>query len=127
MKVTFHISTDLIMNDTLALLMYSVTQGVTAIVTQFERAAKYAGLTLGVLPGTIAWSVAMLLGNQEAPRSILASGTSFREDLVMKIFYGHSSSSADSRRGFVSLWRKDVHLVLVTSFGEACPGAVWIG
>ena len=28
----------------------------------------------------------MTLGNQEAPRSILASGTSFREDLVMKIF-----------------------------------------
>ena len=28
----------------------------------------------------------MSLGNQEAPRSILASGTSFREDLVMKIF-----------------------------------------
>ena len=26
----------------------------------------------------------MSLGNQEAPRSILASGTSFREDLVMK-------------------------------------------
>ena len=37
-------------------------------------------------PGTIAWSVAMLLGNQEAPRSILASGTSFCEDLVMKLF-----------------------------------------
>ena len=28
----------------------------------------------------------MSLGNQGAPRSILASGTSFREDLVMKIF-----------------------------------------
>ena len=37
-------------------------------------------------PGAIAGSVAMSLGNQEAPRSILASGTSFREDLVMKIF-----------------------------------------
>ena len=37
-------------------------------------------------PGAIARSVAMLLGNQEAPRSILASSTSFREDLVMKIF-----------------------------------------
>ena len=36
--------------------------------------------------GAIAWSVAMSLGNQEAPRSILASGTSFREDLVMKLF-----------------------------------------
>ena len=37
-------------------------------------------------PGAIARSVTMSLGNQEAPRSILASGTSFREDLVMKIF-----------------------------------------
>ena len=55
-----------------------------------------------LVPGTIARSVAMSLGNQEAPRSILASDTSFREDLVMKIFYGHSSSSADSRRAFVS-------------------------
>ena len=55
-----------------------------------------------MVPGAIARSVAMSLGNQEAPRSILASDTSFREDLVMKIFYGHSSSSADSRRAFVS-------------------------
>ena len=30
--------------------------------------------------------VAMSLGNQEAPRAILASGTSFREDLVIKLF-----------------------------------------
>ena len=36
--------------------------------------------------GAIAWSVAMSLGNQEAPRTILASGTSFHEDLVMKLF-----------------------------------------
>ena len=28
----------------------------------------------------------MSLGSQDAPRSILASGTSFREDLVMKLF-----------------------------------------
>ena len=40
----------------------------------------------GGLPGAIAQSIAMSLGNQEAPRSILTSGTSFREDLVMKIF-----------------------------------------
>ena len=40
------------------------------------------------------------LGNQEAPRSILAS---FREDLVMKLFLRpFSSSSADSRRAVVS-------------------------
>ena len=37
-------------------------------------------------PGAIAQSVAMSLGNQEAPRSILTSGTSFLEDLVMKLF-----------------------------------------
>ena len=41
-------------------------------------------------PGAIVWSVAMSLGNEEAPRSILTSGTSFGtsflEDLVMKIF-----------------------------------------
>ena len=37
-------------------------------------------------PGAKARSVAMSLGDQEAPRSILASGTSFREDLVMKLF-----------------------------------------
>ena len=36
--------------------------------------------------GAIARSVAMSLGNEEAPRSILASDTSFREDLVMKLF-----------------------------------------
>ena len=34
----------------------------------------------------VARSVAMSLGNQEAPRSILASGTSLSEDLVMKLF-----------------------------------------
>ena len=37
-------------------------------------------------PAAIARSVAMSLGNQEAPRSILASGKSFPEDLVMKLF-----------------------------------------
>ena len=39
-----------------------------------------------IKPGAIAQSVAMSVGNQEAPRLILASGTSFREDLVIKIF-----------------------------------------
>ena len=37
-------------------------------------------------PGAIARLVGMSLGNQEAPRLILTSGTSFREDLVMKLF-----------------------------------------
>ena len=37
-------------------------------------------------PGAIARSVAMSLGNPEAPRSIFASGTSFREDLVFELF-----------------------------------------
>ena len=37
-------------------------------------------------PGAIARSVAMSLGNQTAPRSILVSGTSFHEDFVTKLF-----------------------------------------
>ena len=37
-------------------------------------------------PGAIARSVSMSLGNQEALQSILASGTSFLEDLVIKLF-----------------------------------------
>ena len=39
-----------------------------------------------MMPGAIAGSVSMSLGNQEAPQSNLASGTLFREDLVMKLF-----------------------------------------
>ena len=45
------------------------------------------------------------------------SGTFFREDLVMNFFYGHSPSSADSRRAVVSYWRKNVHSVLVNCLG----------
>ena len=37
-----------------------------------------AAITLKNKPGAIARSVAMSLGNQEAARSFLASGTSFR-------------------------------------------------
>ena len=37
-----------------------------------------AAITLKDMPGAIARSVAMSLGNHEAPRSFLASGTSFR-------------------------------------------------
>ena len=49
----------------------------------FEGFTIYGhGDHLGHVPGAIAQSVAMSLGNQET----LASGTSFREDLVMKIF-----------------------------------------
>ena len=46
----------------------------------------FGQIHVGLMPGAIARLVAMLLGNQEAPRSILASGKSFREDLVMKLF-----------------------------------------
>ena len=53
-------------------------------------------------PGAIVRSVAMSLGNLEARQSILASGTSFREDLVMKLFLRPFFSSADSRRAVVS-------------------------
>ena len=35
----------------------------------------------------------------------------------MKNFYGHSPSSADSRRAVVSYWRKNVHQVLVNWLG----------
>ena len=56
---------------------------------------SYIKLQTDTQSGAIARSVAMSFGNQEAPRSILASGTSFREDLVMgNYFYGHPSSSA---------------------------------
>ena len=39
-----------------------------------------------LLPDAISRFIAILLGMQEAPPSIPASGTFFREDLVMKIF-----------------------------------------
>ena len=35
----------------------------------------------------------------------------------MKNFYGHSPSSADSRKVVVSYWRKNVHQVLVNCLG----------
>ena len=41
---------------------------------------------VSLLTGAIARSVAMSPGNQEAPRSIRVSGTSFREGLVIKIY-----------------------------------------
>ena len=62
-----------------------------------------------VLPGAVARSEACPLGMQAAPGSIPTSGTFFRGDLVMKNFYRHSPSSADSRRAVVSYWRKNVH------------------
>ena len=37
-----------------------------------------AAITFKNMPGAIARSVAMLLGNEEAPGSFLASGSSFR-------------------------------------------------
>ena len=39
-----------------------------------------------ILPGAIDRSVSILIGNQKAPRLMLVPGTSFREDLTMKIF-----------------------------------------
>ena len=81
-----------------------------------------------LLPGAIARSVAMSLGNQEAPRSILASGTSFREDLVMKIFLRPFFRSLIQEEHLsVIMANSDVRLVLVTCLWEACPGTVWIG
>ena len=37
----------------------------------------------------------------------------FRGDSVMKLFYGHSPFSADSRRVVITYWRKNVHQVLI--------------
>ena len=66
--------------------------------------------TTEVQPGAVARSEASSLGMQEAPSSIPTSGTFFRGDLVMQTFLrGHSPSSADSRRGVFSYWRKNVH------------------
>ena len=42
---------------------------------------------------------------QSPPRLV----TFFRGDWSWNIFYGHSLSSADSRRAVVSFWRKNVH------------------
>ena len=42
---------------------------------------------------------------QPPPRS----ATFFHGDWLWNIFYGHSLPSADSRRAFVSFWRKNVH------------------
>ena len=47
-------------------------------------------------PGTLTQSVVVHLGMQAVQRWIPASGTFFREDLVMKTFLRHSCSSADS-------------------------------
>ena len=53
-------------------------------------------------------------GMQAAPSSIPTSGTFFRGDLGHeKKFYGHSPSSADSRRAVVSYWQKNGHKVLL--------------
>ena len=57
----------------------------------------------------VAQSEACLLGMQVTQSSIPTSRTFFPGDLVMKKFYGHSPSSADSRRAVVSYWRKNVH------------------
>ena len=55
--------------------------------SKFEHSFKMLSASFKRIgPGAIARSVAMSLGNQEAPGSILASGTSFREDLGMKLF-----------------------------------------
>ena len=67
-----------------------------------------------IVPGAIARSVMMSLGNQEAPRSILASGTSFREDLVMKIFLWPFF--------FFRIKKSICQLV-----AKRCAGTVWIG
>ena len=69
-------------------------------------------------PGAVARSEDCPLGMQAVPSSIPASDTFFHGDLVMKKkFYGHSPSSADSRRAVVSYWQKNVHELLVNCLG----------
>ena len=65
----------------------SATLCISVSTTAYTFVSTYMYLSshLDYQPGAITRSVAMSLGNQEALRSILASGTSFREDLVMKI------------------------------------------
>ena len=36
-------------------------------------------------------------------------------------------ATADSSRAVVSYWRKEVHSVLVSCLGLACPGKLWLG
>ena len=49
-------------------------------------------------------------GDQEVAGSNPAeAGNILSWKLIMKFFYGHSLSSADSRRAVVSFWRKNVH------------------
>ena len=69
-----------------------------------------------ILVGAVVRSEACPPGMQAVVLSS-TSGTFFRRDLVMKHFYGHSLSSADSRRAVVSCWRMNVHYVLVNCLG----------
>ena len=61
------------------------TPGVNAWLLLMFVTRHHAKHVLNFL-GAIARLVAMTLGNQEAPRSIHVSRTSFHEDLVMKLF-----------------------------------------
>ena len=56
-------------------------------------------------PGAVARSEVCPLGMQAAP----SPAHSFVETWLWKNFYGHSPSSADSRRAVISYWRKNVH------------------
>ena len=71
--------------------------------------AFFSFLLNKVRPGVVAQSEACPLCMQAAVSSIPTPCTFFHGDLVMKYFYGHSPSSADSRRVVVCYWRKNVH------------------
>ena len=72
-----------------------------------------SNLLLNLLPGAVARSEASKRPRVRSPRT----AHSFVETWSWKHFYGHSPSSADSRRAAVSYWRKNVHYVLVNCLG----------
>ena len=67
--------------------------------------------------GVVARSEPCPLCMQAAPSLIPMFSTLLRGDWSWKNFYGHSPSSADSRRAVVSYWQKSVHQVLVNCLG----------
>ena len=60
-------------------------------------------------PLWLSWMRVRLETRRSLVRFPPRSATFFRGNLSWNIFYGHSLSSADSRRAVVSFWRKNVH------------------
>ena len=67
--------------------------------------------------GAVARSEASRLACKRPRVQSPRSAHSFVESWSWKHFYGHSPSSADSKRAVVSYWWKNVHLVLLNCLG----------